>query len=80
MGTAGAQGAGENQGDTELNDRIPQALPHQVDYLPDMSLRDWFAGQALIGLASTREWDSQPDIAGLAYRLAGAMLAERAKQ
>jgi hypothetical protein len=63
-----------------MTDTSPTAFLRPVDYLPGMSLLDWFAGQALIGLASSREWDSQPDIAVLAYRLAGAMLAERAKQ
>lgn len=39
-----------------------------------MSLRDWFAGQALAGLAAT-EQDKAPDYA---YWLADKMLEERA--
>jgi len=51
------------------------------------TLRDWFAGQALVGLLSAMAhpedggthnhytWDTAED----AYRLADAMLAERAK-
>ncbi len=44
-----------------------------------MSLRDWFAGQALAGLvAQTRTL--RPDVeANYAYKLADAMIAERAK-
>jgi hypothetical protein len=45
-----------------------------------MSLRDWFAGQALIGVASSREWERYTDVAAHAYGLADAMLAERAKR
>jgi hypothetical protein len=46
-----------------------------------MSLRDWFAGQALTGLAAAipgpgcAEWDYYP---GAAYHIADAMLAKRA--
>ena len=51
-----------------------------------MSLRDWFAGQALAGvLAGTRTWKSKKDApvctadgyASVAYRIADAMIAER---
>ena len=45
-----------------------------------MSLRDWFAGQALSGLIGL---DSDADARGIAhdaYLYAGAMLAERAKE
>jgi len=57
-----------------------------------MSLRDWFAGQALTGLLSA-EMDNEEGgssscadvldadvIAEWAYELAGAMLAERAER
>jgi hypothetical protein len=48
-------------------------------YHSGMSLRDWFAGQALQGiLASPDTVGSQPSIAGYAYQFADAMLAERA--
>lgn len=49
-----------------------------------MSLRDWFAGQALIGLCqahmSAEEFVVSPALlARTAYAMADAMLAERAK-
>lgn len=47
-----------------------------------MSLRDWFAGQALAGLCSSPSmrqiWDAT-DMAMQSYQFADAMLAERAK-
>lgn len=44
-----------------------------------MSLRDWFAGQALAGLAAS-PMDMPAEAYGLtAYAIADAMLAERAK-
>ena len=43
-----------------------------------MSLRDWFAGQALAGmLASEESSGTWEDFARSAYRLADAMLKER---
>ena len=45
---------------------------------PGMTQRDWFAGQALAGLATNEEWDTEY-IAMVAYKTADAMLAERAK-
>lgn len=45
---------------------------------PGMSLRDWFAGQALIGLLA-HGLANKEKIAGHAYDYADAMLAERAK-
>lgn len=52
-----------------------------------MTLRDWFAGQALIGAATTikaasyEEVETQvaPIVARLTYAIADAMLAERHK-
>ena len=47
-----------------------------------MSLRDWFAGQALaggLGRPTTSKSDWQRDIAWCAYAIADAMLTERAK-
>ena len=47
-----------------------------------MSLRDWFAGQALAGLSSRLGYHpkSDPaDVVGDAYTLADAMIAERSK-
>lgn len=45
-----------------------------------MSLRDWFAGQALAGLNASGPHDCGPKgVAHDAYAMADAMLAERAK-
>ena len=53
-----------------------------------MSLRDWFAGQALSGLlcngfipaqSESVQRDGCVDYVGAAYRMADAMLAERSK-
>jgi hypothetical protein len=48
---------------------------------PGMSLRDWFAGQALVGLAAcpTTKDDTANWFASASYAIADAMLAERAK-
>lgn len=61
-------------------------------YQPGMELRDWFAGQALAGMAHKDDGDfseiarkqNMPDLnaqwaASAAYRIADAMLAARAK-
>lgn len=47
-----------------------------------MSLRDWFAGQALVGMCAGHVWpraDDGPEAARRAYLIADAMLQERAK-
>lgn len=51
------------------------------DTLPGMTLRDYFAAQALQGfLASSTMFDqSDPVVSTYAYRVADAMLAERNK-
>lgn len=46
-------------------------------YWGGMTLRDWFAGQVLIGLSIRREGKTDAYDAQLAYRLADAMLAAR---
>lgn len=46
-------------------------------YSLGMSLRDWFAGQILIGLSIKREGKSDADDAINAYRLADEMLRVR---
>jgi hypothetical protein len=48
--------------------------PGQLFESAGMSLRDWFAGQALIGMSGTNGMD---DIAERAYLLADAMLKAR---
>lgn len=64
----------------------PSAFPHPG--LPGsyqecgMTLRDWFAGQALagIGAAWSRDGASPEDLAEFSYDLADAMLAARAQE
>lgn len=46
---------------------------------PGMSLRDWFAGQAVVGLLQSRAVPNATMYAKDAYRVADAMLAEREK-
>ncbi len=46
---------------------------------PGMTLRDWFAGQALIGLAMKDPWREPSQHAVIAYSLADALLAARAE-
>ena len=45
-----------------------------------MSLRDWFAGNALLATAGYRETADMNDIAVQAYAIADAMLTERSKR
>ena len=52
-----------------------------------MTLRDWFAGQALVGILASHPmpehpqyWDWLSGIAVTPYRIADAMLAEREKR
>ncbi len=50
---------------------------------PGMSLRDWFAGQALAGYFAyehARHRFDGPDVTEYVYRIADAMLAERLKK
>jgi hypothetical protein len=60
------------------------AFPHtsNSDSFPGMTLRDWFAGQALAGfMANTqRPTTIAEDDAVWCYRIADAMLAERMKK
>lgn len=46
-----------------------------------MSMRDWLAGMALQGLLTSEGRPNHPEwVAGIAYGLADAMLAEREKE
>ncbi|MGE0289299.1 MAG: hypothetical protein AB7I42_26510 [Bradyrhizobium sp.] len=66
------------------------AFPHRngPDGSEGMSLRDWFAGQALVGIADHFELSRGEEIAKgsirvisrLAYEYADAMLAERGRE
>ncbi len=48
--------------------------------VPGMTLRDYFAGQALAGLAVMPEGMGISTLANVSYKIADAMLAERAKK
>ncbi len=52
---------------------------HGGDYVPGMSLRDWFAGQALAGLLSGGMGCRADMLHSEPYRIADAMLAARTK-
>lgn len=62
----------------EINDGGP-AFPWGTNghILGGMSLRDWFAGQALLATAGHLESSSIENIADNSYRIADAMLASR---
>jgi len=61
-----------------MNDGGP-AFPIGDTDLQGMSLRDYFAGQALNGLLLSPRITAPPATAKLAYEYADAMLAERDK-
>ena len=60
------------------------AFPRRANSTEGMSLRDWFAGQALAGLASTDWFHSGTPIPQIlaenAYAIADEMLKQRQKQ
>jgi hypothetical protein len=57
---------------------FPQGCPCQtVEETQGMTLRDYFAGQAIAGMAKEA---SEDKIAAWAYSLADAMLAEKLKK
>lgn len=57
---------------------FPSTLPHSLTSYPGMSLRDWFAGQALTGLlAAPVGKDTWVGVAKDAYSAADAMLEAR---
>jgi hypothetical protein len=65
----------------------PQAFPRTHSHGPSadgMTLRDWFAGQALAGVlqlpGTFAVRVTQPEVAACCYEMADAMLAERARK
>lgn len=62
----------------------PHAFPVNI-YEKGMTLRDWFAGQALAGLCSMADttgvwqWDTD-GVSTKAYEIADALLAQREKK
>lgn len=52
------------------------AFPHELS--DGISLRDWFAGMALQGLLAGQWHEGTPNNCKTAYRIADAMLAEKA--
>ena len=60
---------------------FPNITPDMpVDGYPGMSLRDWFAGQALVVASRSSGFCSMPPLAAYCYEIADAMLAERDKE
>jgi hypothetical protein len=65
-----------------MSDTSGPAYPHAVPEnftlaAPGKTLRDWFAGQALIGLLATQRDCSGREIASDAYTMADHMLEAR---
>ncbi len=62
---------------------LPTPVPLGAPPLPSMSLRDWYAGQALCGLISVGHMREEPaphcfeGPSEAAYKLADAMMKER---
>jgi hypothetical protein len=44
---------------------------------PAMDLRDWYAGQAMVGLAKVGLWEGAEYVAEKAFKFADAMMAAR---
>ena len=53
-----------------------RTVPNQLTHVPQMTLRDWFAGQALAKHDPSLQINCDTR-AGLAYKVADAMMAER---
>lgn len=70
-------GAAACEGLTDPAERDKAYLAATVDAASGMTLRDYFAGQALEGVV--RKMHFAQNIAETAYEIADAMLAERAK-
>jgi hypothetical protein len=60
---------------------FPMAIPENWDSIQDgMTLRDYFAGQALVALLSRSDFLRSKIIAENAYAYADAMLEERGEE
>jgi hypothetical protein len=58
----------------------PPAFPAPQGWnLPGMSLRDWFAGQALSSIGAVEGYVDHTQLVADCYAVADAMLAERSK-
>jgi len=70
----------KNDGGSAFPDHIDESAMHVTD-IPGMTLRDWFAGQVLVGLyaAATHELPGDDEAADIAYAQADSMIAEREK-
>lgn len=64
--------------------RYIPAFPTAYNASAGMAMRDWFAGQALVGLLSGQNRDNgQQNLSGVpaeAYDIADAMMAERERR
>jgi len=75
-----------NTSSKEMSEGEYTVPPFTKIYFPGMSLRSYFAGQALSGIAATQYADKtwatlgyEQDAAALSVRLADALIAELAK-
>ena len=59
-----------------MNEKDTRAFPTGQDRYGGMTLRDYFAGQALAGLSQNRNTKLATDV-GNAYKMADLMLKER---
>lgn len=62
----------------EINNGGPAFPTNEGDTYDGMTLRDWFAGQAMVGLMSGGGYP-RSIVPELAYKLADDMIAERRK-
>lgn len=59
---------------------FPVVVPQEYSFVHEgMTLRDYFAGQALAGLLAHASGEAPESSPSMAYKLADAMLAEREK-